>query len=385
MLEWLVSLAASAGLDRPTPGLLMLGLAVFVLLLVLALCLVRLVLVLFRPVLRLLDWLRVHAHQTASARWAERRPRAVALLEYEAAEMLLLLGAGAVLAGCGALLVWLVFAVAAQGPLVDIDKAVFSGLQHWRTDWLDTAMVAITEFGGARICVAVGIAVFAWLAWRRAWAPALYWAVALIGARVCVLLLKSGIERARPASIYGGVESFSFPSGHATSSMVTYGFLAFLLCIGQRWRVRIPVLSLAITGIIAIGLSRLYLGMHWLSDVVAGYSLGAMWILLLGGVYLALHAPRRLPALPLAGVAVAAALTVGAWIAVYRLPATIERYREAAGVAPAVPRATPTRARLPSPSAAAIPAVDRSGDDRCRPLQSGSPPSRSTPTSSECA
>ncbi|TWG82657.1 undecaprenyl-diphosphatase [Cupriavidus gilardii J11] len=391
MLEWLMSLASSAGLERPTPGLLLTALLLFVALVVVALCLVRVVLLLLRPVLHALDWLRVHAHRAAHTRWSTRWPRTVALLKREAAELLLLAAAGAVLIGCGGLLVWLGLAVVAQAPLLRIDQAVFAGLQAWRTDGLDTVMVAITEFGGARISVAVGVAVFAWLAWRRAWAPAIYWAVALIGARLCVLALKTGIERARPASIYGGVESFSFPSGHATSSMVTYGFLAFLLCIGQRWRIRIPVLTLAITSVVAIGLSRLYLGMHWLSDVLAGYMLGMVWILLLASLYLALHAPRRLPALRLAGVAGAVALAMGTWIAVYRLPASVERYREAAAAAPlpAVPRAgaaTPAQALVASlPRAGAIPAAGRSCGGRCPALQSDIPPSRYIRTSWECA
>lgn len=391
MLDWLMSLTSSVGLERPTPGLLLTALLLFVALVVVALCLVRVVLLLLRPLLRLLDWLRLHAHHAAQSRWSARWPRTVALLQREAAELLLLAAAGAVLIACGGVLVWLGLAVVAQAPLVHIDHAVFEGLQAWRTEGIDTTMVAITEFGGARVSVAVGVAVFAWLAWRRAWAPAIYWAVALIGARLCVLALKAGIERARPASIYGGIESFSFPSGHATSSMVTYGFLAFLLCVGQRWRIRIPVLTLAITSIVAIGLSRLYLGMHWLSDVLAGYMLGLVWILLLGSLYLALHAPRRLPALPLAGLAAAVALAMGTWIAVYRLPASVERYRDAAMVTPSpiAPQsrsATPVRTRvLVSWRAGAIPAVGRSCDGRYPAPRSGIPPSRYIPTFSECA
>lgn len=152
--------------------------------------------------------------------------------------------------------------------------------------------------------------------------------------------------------------------------MVTYGFLAFLLCVRQPWRIRIPVLTLATTAIVAIGVSRLYLGMHWLSDVLAGYTLGMAWIVLLAGAYLTLHRPRSLAPVPLAGIAAAAALAVGAWIAVYRLPATVERYRDAATV---------------SRPAAATPAIDRSCGGRCPALRSDSRPSRCTPISLECA
>ncbi len=360
--------------EQPTPGLLIGGLLLFVVLAVLGLCLVRIALVLIHPVVRLLDSLRHVARDALHARAGERWPRVLKLLEREVAEILLVVLAAAVLLGSGGLLIWLAVAVAAETPLVRVDQAVFAWLQQGRQDWLDVAMTAITEFGGARIAVAIGIAVFGWLAWRRAWAAAIYWTIALIGARACVLVLKYGLARGRPASIYGGVESFSFPSGHATSSMVTYGFLAFLLCVRQPWRVRIPVLAVTATVVVAIGLSRLYLGMHWLSDVVAGYALGMAWIVMLATAYLTLHVPARLSPAPLAGVAAAAALAAGAWVAVYHLPHNVERYRDAAKAVPVVPvvpaprpemERSPARldrppdrpaARPPAPRAAAMPA-----------------------------
>ncbi|WP_244258686.1 phosphatase PAP2 family protein [Cupriavidus gilardii] len=335
--------------EQPTPGLLIGGLLLFVVLTVLGLCLVRVALVLLHPVMRLLDALRHVARDALHARAGDRWPRMLKLLEREVAEILLVTIAAAVLLGSGGLLIWLALAVAAETPLVRIDQAVFAWLQQGRQDWLDVTMTAITEFGGARIAVAIGIAVFAWLAWRRAWAAAIYWAIALIGARACVMVLKYGLARGRPASIYGGVESFSFPSGHATSSMVTYGFLAFLLCVRQPWRVRIPVLAVTATVVVAIGLSRLYLGMHWLSDVVAGYALGMAWIVMLATAYLTLHAPARLSPAPLAGVAAAAALAMGAWVAVYHLPHNVERYRDAAKAAPSLaPPPAPATERIPA-------------------------------------
>lgn len=335
--------------EQPTPGLLIGALLLFVVLAVLGLCLVRIALVLIHPVVRLLDSLRHVAHDALHARAGDRWPRVLKLLEREVAEILLVAIAAAVLLASGGLLIWLAVAVAAETPLVRVDQAVFAWLQQGRQDWLDVAMTAITEFGGARIVVAIGIAVFGWLAWRRAWAAAVYWTIALIGARACVMVLKYGLARGRPASIYGGVESFSFPSGHATSSMVTYGFLAFLLCVRQPWRVRIPVLAVTATVVVAIGLSRLYLGMHWLSDVVAGYALGMAWIVMLATAYLTLHVPARLSPAPLAGVAAAAALAAGAWVAVYHLPHNVERYRDAAKAVPSLsPPPAPATERIPA-------------------------------------
>jgi undecaprenyl-diphosphatase len=366
-----------------TPATALAALGMFAVLVVLLLSLVPLLLWVVRPVVRALDYVRVLGRDALHLRGADRWPRLLRMLERDAVELLVLAGAGCALLASAAALVWLGFAVSSGAPVVEVDRAVVAGLQAWRQDWLDVAMVSATEFGGARITVAVAVAVFCWLAWRRAWAAAAYWVGALVGARVCVMVLKLVFERSRPASIYGGLESFSFPSGHATSSMVTYGFLAFLLCVGQRWRVRVPVIAFTVVLVTLIGLSRLYLGMHWLSDVAAGYALGLAWIALLGSAYLALHRPERLAPLPLATIAAAAAVAAAVWIALYRFPATLDRYRDAVTAltaapafpaSPAVPALRTVAAMDRAPRA--TPAADRSCDGRCRALRSDSPPSR---------
>ncbi|MNS69179.1 phosphatidylglycerophosphatase B [compost metagenome] len=302
------------------------------------------------------------------------------VLERDIAELVLVLAAGAALLACGAALFWLAAEVAEGEEVVHLDQLVFAQLRAWRRDWLDVAMVAVTELGGARISVAVGVAVFAWLWWRRAWITALYWAAALLGARACVMALKLGMARVRPASIYSGLESYSFPSGHATSSMVTYGFLAFLLCLRQPWRVRIPVLALTAVAVVAIGVSRLYLGMHWLSDVAAGYALGLAWIALLGTAYHTLHVPAPKESVApwrLGAVAAAAVVISGSYVAWFRMPDTLERYRQAGSATTAATTAAMPAAlalRLPAPAAGATPAAGRSCDGRCPALRSDSPP-----------
>lgn len=362
---------AAAPWLTPATALGVVGLlALFALLL---LCVVRGLLLVIRPLVRRLDTARLRGRDALRERSGARWPRVASVLERDIVELLLLAVGGVLLLACAAALLWLGESIAEGAPLVQVDQAVFAQLRAWQQGWLDTAMVALTELGGARVSVAVGVAVFGWLAWRRAWVAAAYWVGALVGARACVMVLKLALERSRPASIYGGLESFSFPSGHATSSMVTYGFLAFLLCLRQPWRVRIPVVALTAVVVTLICLSRLYLGMHWLSDVLAGCALGLAWIVLLGTAYATLHAPERLAPLRLGAVAAAAVVVVGAWIVVFQLPATVERYRRAltAGTVP--------------PAAAARPATDRSCDGRCPALQSGIPLPRSLPTSLESA
>ncbi|UDM49712.1 phosphatase PAP2 family protein [Cupriavidus sp. MP-37] len=359
-----------------TPGTALGLLALFTLVTLLLLGLVPLLVALLRPVVRWLERWRVWGAGALSSRVAARPRRLDAItlrvLERDVAELLLVLLAGAVLLACGSALFWLAAEVAENADVVRLDQQVYAGLRALRSDWLDLAMVGVTELGGGRISVAVGVAVFAWLCWRRAWIVALYWAAALLGARACVMALKLGMARVRPASIYSGLESYSFPSGHATSSMVTYGFLALLMCLRQPWRVRIPVLALTVVAVAAIGVSRLYLGMHWLSDVAAGYALGLAWIALLGTAYRTLHgpapqgsvAPSRLGAV--AALAVVAAFGYVAW---FRLPDTLERYRQARAATLA---SSPLQPRMLA--AGATPAAGRSCDGRCPALRSDSPP-----------
>jgi undecaprenyl-diphosphatase len=371
----------SADAQWLTPAHALGVLALFALAAVLLFWLIPLLLVILRPLMSRLEAWRAAGVLALSKRNSDgdgRQSRLGAvtlrMLERDAAELLLIAAAGVILLACGGALLWLVDGIAEEQGLVALDHAVFAQLRAWRQGWLDVAMIAVTELGGAGVSVAVGVVVFAWLAWRRAWAAAAYWVIALLGARACVVALKFGLQRHRPASIYSGLESYSFPSGHATSSMVTYGFLAFLICLRQPWRVRVPVLALTAVAVAVIGLSRLYLGMHWLSDVVAGFVLGLAWITLLGLVYVMLHAPARLPAWQLATVAAVTVMVAAGYLAAFRLQDRIEQYRRAGALSVTDPVAVPASPGLPtSRSADAIPAADRSCDGRCPALRSGSP------------
>jgi len=106
-------------------------------------------------------------------------------------------------------------------------------------------------------------------------------ATAVMGASGTNYLMKTLIERARPGELFSyTVEtSFSFPSGHATLAMALYGFFAFILCKLYP-KNTVVIITLATLVILAIGFSRLYLGVHFPSDVFAGYILGGLWLLI---------------------------------------------------------------------------------------------------------
>lgn len=250
------------------------------------------------------------------------------LLQREPRQWLALLLAAGLLFGTSLLLVELADEIFEQEAMVQLDRQLFAALQSLRSDGLDRVMVAITELGGAWVTVPLGLLVFGWLGWQRRWALAWYWVGTFLAARLSLATLKWGLERERPLNIYSGYETFSFPSGHATTAMLVYGFLAFLLARGRPRHWRALLLSVAGVLIAAIGLSRLYLGMHWLSDVIAGYALGLAWITLLGAALHYFH-PRALPSGRLSLAALLVLLITAAGVIQWRLPSTLESYRSA--------------------------------------------------------
>lgn len=216
--------------------------------------------------------------------------------------------------------------VISDDTLVRIDQAIYQLLQNLRTPWGDRVMVFATELGDTAVIGLVAAAVLAWLLWRRSWRVAAYWSAA-VGVGQCVaLLIKVSLQRPRPlADISHGLSSYAFPSGHATMSTVAYGFLAVLvarqLSPSRRW----IAYALAALLICVIALSRLYLGAHWLSDVLGGLSLGLAWVSLLGIAYYR-HVPASAAPGNLPGVAIIALVLAGGWHIGGHFSSGLERY-----------------------------------------------------------
>jgi undecaprenyl-diphosphatase len=217
---------------------------------------------------------------------------------------------------CGAALLFLgIVKILAVGDLLaGPDQSIYRQLQALRTPFGDWAFVAITELGDTPVVVAVTIAVFLWLAQAGAWRSALYWLGTVAGASALNTAVKAWVQRGRPEDLsYAGWSLFSFPSGHCTVNLALYGFLALLMARGAApgWR-RAAVLGAFWTLLIAT--SRLYLGAHWFSDVLAGLALGSAWLALAGAAYWSgrteQHLARTLPAVVLATLLAAGSLVV---------------------------------------------------------------------------
>jgi membrane protein DedA with SNARE-associated domain/membrane-associated phospholipid phosphatase len=204
-----------------------------------------------------------------------------------------------------------------QDPLVQLDQSLYAALQALRTEWGDTLMVVATTLGAATVIIPVIVAVALYFVWQRAWRTLGYWLTAAVVAELSVMAIKMILTRARPNNpLYVGLEQFSFPSGHTTMSVVVYGFLAFLLARGKPAAVRATYALIAACLVTLIAFSRLYLGVHWFSDVLASMSLGLAWVALLGIAYLCgMHHQTRPPVhgMPLALIVLATMAGAANW------------------------------------------------------------------------
>ena len=149
--------------------------------------------------------------------------------------------------------------------------------------WLEGAMRDITSLGSSSVLVLIVTAVIVYLLLIRRPATALLIFVAVAGGQALSSLLKAGIDRPRPELVSHLVDetSLSFPSGHAMLSAVTYltlGALAARFLPGRT--TKIYVLGLAVLTTLLVGISRIYLGVHWPSDVLAGWCAGFTWAML---------------------------------------------------------------------------------------------------------
>jgi membrane-associated phospholipid phosphatase len=154
--------------------------------------------------------------------------------------------------------------------------------EHASPGWT-TFFDTVTRLGNVSTLAVVAL-LAAVVLWRRRWIAELQLlALAAVGAEIITVGLKHGFQRDRPffADPLASESSYSFPSGHASVSLAVYGTLGFIAArhLGSR-RAQIAALAGAAGLVLLIGLSRLYLGVHFLSDVIAGYSIGIAWIAL---------------------------------------------------------------------------------------------------------
>lgn len=161
-----------------------------------------------------------------------------------------------------------------------LDREILLALRRLHTPLLDRVMVGVTFLGEPKLLLVLSLSLGFWWLLRNHRSEATTLAITAAGAIGLNTLLKLLFARARPAmwERVVDVRFYSFPSGHAMMSLVIYGLLGYFLIVHfPRWRWLI--LSLTILLITAIGFSRLYLGVHWPTDVLAGYTAGLVWLI----------------------------------------------------------------------------------------------------------
>jgi undecaprenyl-diphosphatase len=191
-----------------------------------------------------------------------------------------------------------------EGDTLAVDRAI---LLAFRTPgdlrvpigpgWLTEAMVDITALGGTTVLTVIATIATGYLLVDRKPHVAAFTVAAVGGGALASSFLKWLYARTRPDVVEHlvGIHSASFPSGHAMNSAVVYLTLAVLLARTQTdRRVRIYLIAVAMTLTLTIGFSRVFLGVHWPSDVMAGWTIGGIWAVLCSIVAKALQSRRTI-------------------------------------------------------------------------------------------
>ncbi|WP_342213878.1 phosphatase PAP2 family protein [Nocardia wallacei] len=162
---------------------------------------------------------------------------------------------------------------------VRIDGPVLDWAVAQRANGLTPVARTITDFGDTLSMTILAVLMGAWLAWRQRWPELALTAVVGAGAGLTVLVMKALVGRRRPGVEHLVTETtHSFPSGHTLGSTAVVGVITAVTVLSLRQRIlRGAVAAVAVLFVLAVGMSRVYLGVHWPTDVLAGWALGALW------------------------------------------------------------------------------------------------------------
>jgi membrane-associated phospholipid phosphatase len=188
-------------------------------------------------------------------------------------------------------------------PLLRVDDGARDGLHRYALHHhaLVTAARTLSTIGSAPVYLALFATVAGWLLWRRLPRLALFVVVTLAGSSVLNALVKLAVDRSRPVLPHpvAHASGMSFPSGHAQSAMVAAAMLLLVFLPALRGARRAVAVALAVAFVAAIGFARVALGVHYVSDVLAGYVLGAAWVAAMTASFSAWRRERGRPGVDL--------------------------------------------------------------------------------------
>lgn len=179
--------------------------------------------------------------------------------------------------GASVIVFCLLATLVSMGLTVSFDQAVLLWLNQHASPTLDTFFLSVTHLGGVVFVTLASFLLLAITIWRKRYYKSLLVVIGMGGAIVLNLILKSIFERPRPDLWEWLITetSYSFPSGHATVSM------ALALCVVVLvWWTKWRILAVVIAGlyVVTVGISRMYLGVHYPTDIMGGWLLGVAWI-----------------------------------------------------------------------------------------------------------
>ena len=160
------------------------------------------------------------------------------------------------------------------------DKVIISHIHDLVTPRVRGIMIFISFLGSAKFYVPVGIGVVVYFIKKQYYINAIVLVNALLGSAIINYLVKLYYTRVRPEEYFQITETgFSFPSGHSMVAISSYFVLTYLLFRKQKWEFKKNVAWLStLVLVLCIGFSRIYLGVHWPTDVIGGFSLGFIWV-----------------------------------------------------------------------------------------------------------
>lgn len=195
---------------------------------------------------------------------------------------LLLLAIALLAAGWG--FFTLLLMLADRGKPLALDLLVHQGMFALRTPLADAPMAVLASLGDWPVLAPASLAVLGWLLWRRRHMAALHWVAAIAFGLLLTTALGYLLQMPKPPAI-SAAPGFSFPSASVTMATIVFGFFAVLIARELPRRQRLWPYLVAALPVTTLGFARLYLGAHWLSDVIGGILLGMVWVALLGIAY----------------------------------------------------------------------------------------------------
>jgi undecaprenyl-diphosphatase len=229
--------------------------------------------------------------------WERERARFGTLKAYLPTIAILVLGIGATLV-IGEEFAELAVLLRQNSPAVlGADHQVNIWAASMRSASATRFFVAFTLIGSPVGMAVITAAAAALLYLRKHRGLVVYLGATTVAGGLLNVTLKAMFERARPdlAAALRKAHGYSFPSGHAMGSMMALGAIAYVLWRSKgSWHLRSATIALLLTTVLAIGISRVYLGVHWISDITAGFAAGFMWLVIATVVFEAFWRVRRI-------------------------------------------------------------------------------------------